>query len=193
MSDKVNVTKEALQTIVDGLLDTIIKKNADYGDAWQANGIFTPLIRIKDKLTRLETLSDGRKAMVADEDIEETMRDTVAYGLLALLRLRWEYEQEVVHKVSDNLMDKFSKVSHWHAPVLFPELILRSLDDGQSQLLQDVRSYIIMRVLSGADTVKEEFNEPELAQRIRATVSDAPTLEDDAVLIQWYYDYYSSK
>ena len=86
----VKVTKEGLSKIALEIINTIMRKNADYGDAWQRYGIFTPLIRINDKILRVQTLSDGRKALVADEAIEDTLEDIVAYGLLALLKINAE-------------------------------------------------------------------------------------------------------
>lgn len=94
MENKVDVTKQALMDKFEAIADLIIKKNADYGDAWQRYGVFTPLIRINDKLLRIRTLADGRKAMVADEGMKDTITDIVAYGILCLLRLDWEGKQE---------------------------------------------------------------------------------------------------
>jgi len=62
-------------------------KNQDYGDAWQRYGIFTPLIRINDKILRVETLSDGRVALVANEGIGDTLEDIIGYATLALMWL----------------------------------------------------------------------------------------------------------
>ena len=89
---KVDVTDSELGYVVtdvfDGVIDTIIKKNADYGDAWQKWGIFTPLVRINDKIMRVQTLSSGQQALIAEEKIEDTLVDIIAYCLLALLWLK---------------------------------------------------------------------------------------------------------
>lgn len=85
---KVIVTKAALMELCDGITDVIMRKNHDYKDAWQQQGIFTPLIRIKDKLLRMITLTNGEQALVPEEGIKDTLLDIVAYGLLALLYLQ---------------------------------------------------------------------------------------------------------
>jgi hypothetical protein len=82
--------------IANEIIEVIVKKNHDYGNAWQKYGIFTPLIRLNDKLLRVKTLVGGIKAMVADESVKDTMRDIVAYGLLALLRIEWEEQQNTM-------------------------------------------------------------------------------------------------
>lgn len=84
----VDVTTEDLARISDGIIKLVMEKNQDYGDAWQRYGIFTPLIRLNDKLLRVKTLSDGREALVADEGIDDTLRDIVGYSLLGLLWLQ---------------------------------------------------------------------------------------------------------
>ena len=73
---------------IDSITTLVAAKNADYGDAWQRFDIFTPLVRINDKLLRVINLSDGRPALVADENIKDTLRDTVGYALLALLKIK---------------------------------------------------------------------------------------------------------
>lgn len=106
MSDpKVNVTKESLLAIfrksiklgyLDNLIveivDLLVRKNHDYSNSWQRYGIFTPLIRINDKILRIATLSTGEHALVAEEGIDNTLRDIVGYGILALL---WIDNQEL--------------------------------------------------------------------------------------------------
>jgi hypothetical protein len=112
MEENVVVTKEKLMTIAEDIIDVVMKKNHDYGDAWQRYGIFTPLIRINDKLLRIKTLSLGEKALVADESILDTIKDIVAYGLLALLKLTdkpvatqpklpmaWTDEEGIIHAI----------------------------------------------------------------------------------------------
>src|SRR4030065_537230 len=97
---KVKVTKEELKlqiltsvklpkliAMVDDISTLVVSKNHDYGDSWQKYGIFTPLIRINDKILRVETLATGEQALVADEKIEDTLRDIIGYAALALMKL----------------------------------------------------------------------------------------------------------
>jgi len=85
---KVKVTEEKLQKVMQGCIELIMRKNKDYGDAWQKHGIVGVGVRISDKAVRLETLSDGREALVVDEDINETLRDVLSYCALGLLYLK---------------------------------------------------------------------------------------------------------
>lgn len=94
--DLLKIAKEAVTAddmmkrsdmIFEAIVDLVILKNHDYGDAWQRYGIYTPLIRINDKILRIATLSSGQQALVADEKIEDTLKDIIGYALLALLKL----------------------------------------------------------------------------------------------------------
>jgi hypothetical protein len=85
----VKVTKDKLQNISNNVIELVVKKNHDYGDAWQRFGIFTPLIRINDKILRVKTLQ-GKEALVAEEAIADTLKDIIGYAMLALLYLEEE-------------------------------------------------------------------------------------------------------
>lgn len=94
---KVIVSRETLTRLAaqvfEERIEGIIKKNHDYGDAWQENGPFTPLLRIKEKLFRVETLSDGRDALVLDENVDQNIGEVWDYALLWLL---WRQANAIV-------------------------------------------------------------------------------------------------
>lgn len=81
------------------IADMVEAKNSDYGDAWQEFGVFTSLIRINEKLLRLRTLVSGKKALVVDEGIEDTLRDIIGCAVLDLLYI--EKERELKSNMQD--------------------------------------------------------------------------------------------
>lgn len=112
MDKKVEVTYEAVNSMLaevlqcdnfvpklvemeDEISKLLIAKNHDYGNAWQRYGVFTPLIRINDKLLRVQTLVGGREALIADEKIEDTLKDIIGYATLCLM---WLEHQEIMTK-----------------------------------------------------------------------------------------------
>jgi hypothetical protein len=107
------VNKANLNDISKDVIEIVIKKNADYGDAWQRFGPFTPLIRLNDKLLRVETLSSGQRAMVVDEDLTQTIVDIIGYSFLLLGYFR------VNGKLPENEVQ----------PTLFPEDKLEMLKE----------------------------------------------------------------
>lgn len=68
------------------LTDLLVRKNHDYGDSfakqYEKYGLMSALIRMDDKMRRLETLLDGTDAQV-DESIKDTLLDLAGYALLA--------------------------------------------------------------------------------------------------------------
>lgn len=66
---------------------TTIKKNDDYGDSFYKLHKLMPAaykVRIFDKVTRLETLTEKKTASVEDESIIDTMLDLANYCMLEL-------------------------------------------------------------------------------------------------------------
>lgn len=80
-----------IRAACDELRDLLIRKNHDYGDSfakqYEKYGLMSALIRMDDKMRRLETLVDGQQAQVA-ESIEDTLADLAGYALLALVEAK---------------------------------------------------------------------------------------------------------
>jgi len=73
----------------------LVNKRKDYGPNALKGGVHGIAIRMSDKMARLENLmgiADGsfksKDAIVGDEKIEDTFRDLINYGILALLETR---------------------------------------------------------------------------------------------------------
>lgn len=68
------------------LTELLVRKNHDYGDSfakqYEKYGLMSALIRMDDKMRRLETLLGGTDAQV-DESIKDTLLDLAGYALLA--------------------------------------------------------------------------------------------------------------
>lgn len=75
----------------DEVRDLLIRKNHDYGDSFSKQfdkyGLMSALIRMDDKMARLDTLINADETMV-DESIEDTLADLAGYALLALVEMR---------------------------------------------------------------------------------------------------------
>ncbi len=88
MPKQVPVTREALHNIADPAIELLLRKNHDYGNSWSRQGLAGVLVRLSDKFYRFQNLSGNTEAMVADEKIEDTLQDALAYCMLGLLYLR---------------------------------------------------------------------------------------------------------
>ena len=63
------------------------KKNRDYGDAFATYGPVGVLVRIGDKLQRLQSIQKNKVALVEDEKIRDTLIDLHNYAAMAVMLL----------------------------------------------------------------------------------------------------------
>jgi len=91
--DKVAIHLEIVQE-----LNNIYKaKNNDYGDSFKVVRDKYPnaiLIRLNDKLNRLEMLIGGGKQKVNDESIDDTLKDLANYAIMELVERKIEKGDE---------------------------------------------------------------------------------------------------
>ncbi|MBW3113511.1 DUF1599 domain-containing protein [Bacillus sp. MCCB 382] len=82
---------QRIESICNEVRDLLIRKNHDYGDSFLKQfakyGVMSGMIRMDDKMRRLETLIGGEDAQVA-ESLEDTVADLAGYALLTLVELR---------------------------------------------------------------------------------------------------------
>ena len=79
---------EIHKTICDKLYDTYKAKNADYGNSFAKVRAKYPeaiLIRLEDKMSRLEQLIINGNRQVADESINDTLLDMANYCIMELV------------------------------------------------------------------------------------------------------------
>jgi hypothetical protein len=77
------------------LNDIYEAKNSDYGDSFTAVRNKYPnaiLIRLNDKLSRLEQLMSGKEQQVNDESIDDTLMDLANYAIMELVERSMENE-----------------------------------------------------------------------------------------------------
>jgi len=87
--------EQLIEEVCHGVETLLKKKNHDYGNSFSLQfekyGILSAMIRMDDKMRRLENLIQGSKAQV-DESIEDTLQDLIGYGTLALVELQKKKE-----------------------------------------------------------------------------------------------------
>ena len=84
---------EIHKSICDKSHETYKAKNSDYGDSFAKLRKKYPnaiLIRLEDKLNRLEVLMNGGQQQVADESIDDTLLDLATYAIMELTERRAE-------------------------------------------------------------------------------------------------------
>ena len=87
MSEKKPNRIEKMQKVQDEGLELFKKKNADYGDAFANYGAIAVLVRMGDKIQRLQTITSKNISLVNDEKIRDTLIDLHNYSAMAIMLL----------------------------------------------------------------------------------------------------------
>jgi hypothetical protein len=103
-----SVNAESIQKECDSLSSVLIKKNHDYGNSvqkqFQKYGLTSILIRLDDKLSRLDNLLTN-KQRVSDESIMDTLQDLAGYALLGKICIESEQEFKPLTPEKPSYMD----------------------------------------------------------------------------------------
>ena len=94
-----------LATIQKEALELFIKKNADYGDAFANYGIVGVLVRMGDKISRLQSITKRGVTLVNDEALRDTLIDLHNYSAMAVMLLdeQNETENNISETIKNNL------------------------------------------------------------------------------------------
>lgn len=68
-------------------LELFAKKNKDYGDAFAKYGTVGVLVRMGDKIARLQSISKNSVTLVDDEKLRDTLIDLHNYAAMAIMCL----------------------------------------------------------------------------------------------------------
>ena len=98
MSDRIEQLKKVQ---VEGL-ELFTKKNKDYGDAFATYGSIGVLVRMGDKISRLQSINKNKIELVNDEKMRDTLIDLHNYAAMAIMLID---EKEIDEKEIDNEMD----------------------------------------------------------------------------------------
>lgn len=86
---------EQLRKVQDEGLNLFERKNRDYGDAFATYGTVGVLVRMGDKIMRLQSITNKGITLVDDERLRDTLIDLHNYAGMAVMLLD-EEENEVV-------------------------------------------------------------------------------------------------
>lgn len=88
---KLSDNVEQFMDITTDMTKTYEAKNHDYGNSFNQSlykfGLIASIVRMNDKLNRLETLA-SKRAEVKDESVEDTLLDLANYAIMTVMWLR---------------------------------------------------------------------------------------------------------
>lgn len=82
-----NERPKQFRAIQDECFELFKKKNTDYGDAFAKYGAIGVLVRMGDKISRLQTITNNSITMVNDEKMRDTLLDLHNYAAMAAMLL----------------------------------------------------------------------------------------------------------
>ena len=89
-----NLTKDETYNRVDQMkavqsegLELFKKKNTDYGDAFANYGVVGVLVRMGDKISRLQSITTKSVSLVNTESLRDTLIDLHNYSAMAIMLL----------------------------------------------------------------------------------------------------------
>lgn len=76
-------------------LELFKKKNADYGDAFANYGVVGVLVRMGDKIARLQSITTKCVSLVNTESLRDTLIDLHNYSAMAIMLLDEDKEKNI--------------------------------------------------------------------------------------------------
>lgn len=95
------VNKETMKSQYDGQYETFCRKNHDYGNSFEESldqfGIVASIVRMSDKMKRLESLTDESKTQqVGSESLLDTLEDLSNYAAMTACWLKGVCDEDEV-------------------------------------------------------------------------------------------------
>ena len=90
-----------MQSVQNEGLELFKRKNQDYGDAFANYGVLGVLVRMGDKIARLQSISTKSVSLVNSESLRDTLMDLHNYSAMAIMLLdEDENENENEEKIT---------------------------------------------------------------------------------------------
>ena len=83
-----------MQLIQSEGLELFKKKNQDYGDAFAKYGVLGVLVRMGDKIARLQSISTKSVSLVNSESLRDTLIDLHNYSAMAIMLLDEDEDED---------------------------------------------------------------------------------------------------
>jgi len=85
LEETTNSRVSQMQSIQNEGLELFKRKNQDYGDAFAKYGVVGVLVRMGDKIARLQSISTTSVSLVDTESLRDTLIDLHNYSAMAIM------------------------------------------------------------------------------------------------------------
>ncbi len=83
-------------------LELFKKKNSDYGDAFANYGVIGVLVRMGDKISRLQSISAKNITLINTESLRDTLIDLHNYSAMAIILLDKDKKKNESNSILNN-------------------------------------------------------------------------------------------
>jgi hypothetical protein len=113
-------------------LELFKRKNSDYGDAFASYGVIGVLVRMGDKIARLQSISTKSVSLVDSESLRDTLIDLHNYSAMAIMLLDEDDIKKMtqqldilMHRHQDQDQDQDATTGHPNPPPPTPRQATR--------------------------------------------------------------------
>ena len=100
MTDRV----KQLESVQEEAKVLFTKKNADYGDAFASYGPVGVLVRIGDKIRRMQNIQKTGITLISDEKMRDSLIDLHNYAAMAIMLLDEKTEEDEVNSCDGQIV-----------------------------------------------------------------------------------------
>ena len=186
------VNQQTMKTQYDGQYDTFCRKNHDYGNSFEESldqfGIVASIVRMSDKMKRLESLTDESKTQqVGSESLLDTLEDLSNYAAMTacwLKGVRDEDGENTLYADNKPVVTYIGDTSKYEADVTigndYPNLrvaeknhLLQSLVSAAYKIsdeLENEKPEFLNKKFHIPDEILKDLKEPEEEPERKRTV-----------------------
>lgn len=105
------------------------RKNQDYGDAFANYGAIGVLVRMGDKISRLQSITNRQISLVNTESLRDTLLDLHNYSAMAIMLLD---EKQSLHNTLPSPVTTSPQISFGYDSQLEPTQLFNKIDNNNN-------------------------------------------------------------
>ena len=98
-----------MMTVQQEGLELFKRKNADYGDAFATYGTVGVLVRMGDKISRLQSITTRQVSLVDTESMRDTLIDLHNYAAMAIMLIDEDKDKDKKLKKTTSISEYFGR------------------------------------------------------------------------------------
>ena len=161
--DESNSRVEQMKNIQEESLELFKKKNQDYGDAFANYGPIGVLVRLGDKISRLQSITKSQITLINSESLRDTLIDLHNYSAMAIMLL--DEKKQVTSRPSSPPPPSPTSPTFPTSPILSNSLNLLAPPPTPVEKTRTTTSQEIVDIIKNKSTLQSLLN-PNLSKTL---------------------------